>query len=181
MKTSSHCEEAVGRRSNDCGFTLIELIITVVLVVILVGTLWMVFYAGFSTFYNQDTRIRLKGEAGRAFIGLEKELREATSVTSAAAADLTFTLDTDDNGVDETVQYVWSGTAGTALNRVSGGATTPVVSKVNSLALSYYNSADALLSFPVTASQVRAVAVDLTAADGDETFQLRSRMRLRNL
>ena len=166
-----------GRR----GFTLIELIITVVLVVILVGALWMVFNTAFGSFYSQDFRVRIKGEAGRAFIRMEKELREATSVTGAQAASLTFTVDADDDGADETVQYVWSGTAGDPLSRTSGGATTPVVSKVTNLALSYYNASNALLSSPVTASQVRAVAFDLTATEGDEAFQLRSRVRLRNL
>lgn len=166
-----------GRR----GFTLIELIITGVLVVTLGAALWLVFNAAFGTFYSQDFRVRIKGEAGRAFIGLEKELREATSITDAQATDLTLTVDTDDDGVEETVRYTWLGTAGDPLNRVSGGATTPVVSKVTGLTFTYYNASNAQLSSPVTVSAARAVAFDLTVAEGDETFQLRSRARLRNL
>jgi hypothetical protein len=140
----------------------------------------MVYDSGFRPFYSQNTRSGIKGESGRSFVNLARELREATSLTAATQTGVTFTTDTDDNGVNETIQYTWSGTAGTALQRVSG-ATTPVIQSVNSLAFAYYDSGNNLLSFPVTASQVRVVSLDVTATSQDETFQLRSRTQLRNL
>jgi hypothetical protein len=141
----------------------------------------MLFNTGFSTFFTQDTRIAIKGEGGRALIRIAQELREATSVTSAQQTSLSTTVDTDDNGVDEAVQYAWSGTPATPLNRTSGGATTPLVDSVSGLVFSYYDSSNTQLSFPVSASQVRGVGIDLTVSDDDETFRLRSRARLRNL
>lgn len=180
--------KAEGRRLKaEKGFTLLELIITTVLVSVLLGAVWMVYKAGFSNFYTQGTRSGIKGDTGRLFINLAKELRLASSVTTAQAAAFTFTLDTDNNGVDETVQYTYSGTAGAPLNRVltstvpSFSLTTPVIASVNSLAFSYYDTNNNLLSFPVTPSQVRLVALNITSANTDESFQLRSNVRLRNL
>jgi hypothetical protein len=60
-------------------------------------------------------------------------------------------------------------------------STAAVVNYVDSMAFSYYDSNDNLLTFPVTASQVRAVAVTITVTDGDETFTLRSKVKLRNI
>ena len=141
----------------------------------------MVYNAGFKTFYTQGTRSGVKGEVGRLLINISQELRKAASLTSAQQASLTFSLDTNDDGLDETVQYIWSGVAGEALNRISGATAPAVVNSVNSISFSYYDANNNLLAFPVTASAVRLVAINLTVIDKDETFQLRSNVRLRNL
>ena len=162
------------------GFTIIELLITVLLVSILLGAIWMVYSVGFKTFYTQWTRTGIKGQAGRTFINIAGELRQATSVTVAQQANLNFSADTDNNGIDETIQYIWSGVAGEPLQRISS-VTTPAVDSVNSLAFSYYDANNELLSFPVTPSHVRLVAIDIIVTDKEETFHLRSNMELRNL
>lgn len=162
------------------GFTLIELLITVVLVSILLGAVWMVYSVGFKTFYTQRTRTGVRAEVGRTFINIAGELRQATSITGAQATNLSFTLDSDNNGIDEMLQYTWSAVAGEPLNRISS-VTTSVVNSVNSLTFSYYDANNNLLSFPVTPSQVRLVAIDIIVTDKDETFHLRSNIELRNL
>lgn len=166
--------------NRKAGLTLLEVLITVVLISILLSAIWMVYKAGFGTFYAQWTRTGIKGELGRALITASQELRQAASVTDAQARSLSFTLDTDDNGVDETIQYIWSGTTGEALNRISS-STTALVNSINTLAFSYYDANNNLLSFPVTALQVRLVAMDITVSSKDETFSLRLDVRLRNL
>ena len=162
------------------GFAVIELLITVLLVSILLGAIWMVYSVGFKTFYTQWTRTGIKGQVGRTFINIAGELRQATSVTVTQQANLNFSADNDNNGIDETVQYIWSGVAGEPLQRISS-VTTPVVDSVNSLAFSYYDANNNLLSFPVTPSHVRLVAIDIIVTDKEETFHLRSNMELRNL
>ena len=162
------------------GFAVIELLITVLLVSILLGAIWMVYSVGFKTFYTQWTRTGIKGEVGRTFINIAGEIRQATSVIVAQQANLNFSADNDNNGIDETVQYIWSGVAGEPLQRISS-VTTPVVDSVNSLAFSYYDANNNLLSFPVIPSQVRLVAIDIIVTDKEETFHLRSNMELRNL
>ena len=162
------------------GLTLTELIITLVFLTLLLGAIWMIFDSVFRPFYSQEKRTDIKEEAGLSFYQLAQDLRHATSVTNAQQTNITFTADIDDDGDEDTVQYNWSGTVGAPLQRIAD-VTVPLVSAVNSLSFSYYNASDSLLSSPVSASQVRAVAVDLTAKTQDETFQLRSRTRLRNL
>ena len=170
--------------SHRNGLTLVELMVTLVLISILVGAVWMVCNSGISVFYSQFTRTGVKGEADKAFTTLNNELRQTVSITAATATSLSFTLDSDGDGVNESIQYSWSGTAGAPLNRIStspSSFTIPVVNSVSNLALSYYDASNSLLSFPVTASQVRLVAIDLTISSKDETFELRSKIKLRDL
>jgi len=167
-------------RAVSTGMTLIELLITMVLMFALVAVIWGVFNTGFTTTATESLRTSLKGDSGRGFIKMGREFRKALSVTSAQATGLTFTADTDNDGIEETIQYTWNGTAGQPLNRVSGG-TQPLVNSVSVLSFSYYDSNHNLLSFPVTASQVKSVGADITVADEDESFRLRSEYRFRNL
>ncbi len=162
------------------GLTLTELIITIVFLSILLGAIWMIYQGMFKSTYSQEKRTGIKAEMAHGFPTLALDLREASSLASAQQTSLTLQRDTDDNGVDETIQYTWSGTSGAPLQRVAD-VTIPLVNFVSSLAFSYYDANNNLLSFPVTASQVRLVAVNVTAANQDETLQLRSQTRLRNL
>lgn len=162
------------------GFSLVELIITVVFFSILLGALWLVYDSGFRPYYSHEERTGIKGEMSRSLISLAQDLRQASAMTTAQLNNLTVSVDSDDDGVVESIQYTWSGASGAPLERISG-STTPLVHSVSSLAFSYYDASNNLLTFPVTASQVRVVSIDLTAIDQDETFQLRTQTRLRNL
>jgi hypothetical protein len=153
---------------------------SIVLVSILLGAIWIVYNTSLKIFYTQGIRMSIKGEVGRLFINMAKELYQATSMISAQERSFTFTADTDSNGVDETVEYIWSGIRGEPLNRISD-TTSPVVNSVSSLRFSYYDVNNNLLSFPVNASEVRLVAIEITVTDKDEIFSMRSRVRLRGL
>lgn len=174
-------------RRGKYGFSLIELLIVLALVSLLLVGIWAVYNSGVKIFAFQEARSSIKAQSGRLFYNIAPELRQAVSLSSAQENSLSFAWDTDANGVEETIQYVWSGTQGEPLNRVltstvpSLTTTHPAVSSVNSLSLSYYDANNNLLSFPVTASEVRAVAIDLQAKDNEEIFPLRAMVRLRNL
>lgn len=170
--------------SDKCtkkGLTLIELLISVLLISAMLIAVWAIYSTGFKVFYNQISRYDIKDQSALAFITMTNELHEASSITAATAASVTFTADINDDGVNETIQYTWSGTAGDPLNRVVGAATNTLVRSVNSVAFSYYNTDNVLLSFPVTLANVHLAAVDLTAVTGDETFHLRTKIQLRTL
>lgn len=167
-------------KARSRGLTLAELMITMVLTTILVVGIATIFRSSLVTVFTQVTRTGAQGEVGQSFMKMSQELRRTTSVASAQARTLSITVDTDGDGLEETIQYSWSGTAGQPLNRV-GDSTSVLIHSVANLAFSYYDSNHNPLSFPVTASQVRLAAVDLTVTDGDETFTLRSQARLRNL
>lgn len=140
----------------------------------------MIFDSVFLTFYSHELRTKAKSEAGRSFLTMQQELRQATSITSAQSTGVTFTFDSDLNGTEESIQYSWSGTAGAALQRIAT-VTTPLVNSVNGFTLTYYDANNNPLSFPVTVSSVRLVAFNLSVTNQNETFQLRSQVRLRNL
>lgn len=167
------------------GFTLLEVMITLVLVSFLIIALSTMYWGGFKVAYSQIKRGGVKGEVGRAFINMAQELRQATSITTAGNFNLVFILDSDSNGVDETVRYLWGGAVGNPFKRIQISPlptyTTTMVNSVNSLSFAYYNAANTILTQPVNAAQVRVVVVNITVTDGDETFQLRSEIKLRML
>jgi prepilin-type N-terminal cleavage/methylation domain-containing protein len=179
----------MSRTYKRAGFTLIEVIISTFLVAALLGAVVMVYNFGFDISYSQWKRAGIKGETGRTLAALSAELRRATSVVTGQALvrSIRFTADYDGNGAEETIGYEWDNTAGSPLNRTftstvpAVNSTVVAVDQVDSMAFSYYGSSDNLLTFPVTASQVRAVAVTITVTDGDETFTLRSKVKLRNI
>lgn len=179
----------MSRTYKKHGFTVIELVISVFLVAALLGAVVMVYNFGFDISYSQWKRTGIKGETARALSSLSAGLRRATSVVSGQALErsIRFTVDYDGNGAEETIQYAWDNTAGNPLNRTFTStvpvinSTDAVVHSVNSMAFSYYDTNDNLLAFPVTASQVRAVSVTITVTDKDETFTLRSKVKLRDL
>ncbi|MDP3791433.1 MAG: prepilin-type N-terminal cleavage/methylation domain-containing protein [Candidatus Omnitrophota bacterium] len=163
------------------GLTLIELLISILLISVMLGAVWLIYSAGFNVFYSQVSRYDIKDQMSLAYTTMTSELHQATAITAATATSITFTADTNSDGVSETIQYTWAGTVGAPLNRVVGATTTAMVRSVQSLAFSYYNTNNALLSIPVTLSNVRLVAVDGTAVKADETFHLRTSIYLQTI
>jgi prepilin-type N-terminal cleavage/methylation domain-containing protein len=163
------------------GLTLIELLISVALISVMLGAVWVVYSTGLSVFYGQLSRYDIKDETSLAFITMTKELHQAYSITAATATSVTFTADPDSDGLDETIQYTWSGVSGAPLSRVVGVMTKTLVHSVQSISFTYYNTNNVLLSVPVTLSSVHLVAVDATAVKGDETFHLRTKIFLQTI
>lgn len=160
------------------GFTLFELIVTVMLIPITIIALWSVYNVGLKVSASQTIRSGVKTEMQRAFVTMGDELRQAVSVTSATATGVTFTADINSDGLIETVAYSWGGVAGNPLNR-TGTITAPVIHSVTSAAFSYYNSSNTLLGFPVTASLVRVVGINVAVLDRNEIFRLRTNIEER--
>jgi prepilin-type N-terminal cleavage/methylation domain-containing protein len=163
------------------GLTLIELLISVVLISAMLGAVWVIYSTGFNVFYGQLYRSNIKDETSLAFITMTKELHQAISVTSATATSITFTADLDNNGVNEAIQYTWSGPAGAPLNRVAGTVTKTLIRSVQSIAFTYYNTNNVLLSVPVTLANVHLVAIDATSVKGNETFHCRTKIFLQTI
>lgn len=158
------------------GLTLIELLISIMLISAMLGAMWVIYNTGFDVFYGQLSRYDIKDETALAFITMTRELHQASSITAATAASVTFTADLDSDGVNELIQYAWSGIAGEPLNRVVGAETKTLIRSVQSIAFTYYDTNNVLLSVPVTLANVHLVAPDATAIKGDETFHLRTKI-----
>lgn len=162
------------------GLTLIELIIAVGLISILIGAVWVIYGVGLNAFGAYWARAGIKTEVGRAFINIARELRQATSVIDAKERNLRFSVDTDDDGIDEIIQYNWSGLRGAPLNRISKG-TIAVAGSVDKLLFSFYGVNNNFLISPINASQVKLAALDLIVVDKNEIFHLRLQTDLRNI
>lgn len=153
---------------------MMELLITIGLVSALLAALWAMSAAGTAVFYTQEARSAIKAHTGKALFIISQELRQAVSVTGFSAANVTCSGDFDNDGVNETVCYVWPGIAGAPFNRTSGTLTFPLVSSARTVSFSFYDANNTLLPFPAAAPQVKVVSVNITASDGDETFTMRS-------
>lgn len=173
---AKHCDHNKIR-----GLTLIELMISVLLISSMLIAVWVIFDAGYKVYYGTYARQNIKNQASGAFFRMTKELYEAVSVTSATATSMTFTADVNNDGINETIQYSWGGTSGQPLNRISGTETLQLARSVTNISFAYYDIGNILLSFPVALVQVRLVSIDMTCASGNETFHLRTKVKLRNI
>jgi len=169
---------------KNSALTLIELLISILLISILVGAVWVVYDVGSRSFQSQWTRSGLKSEAGRALVYMGRGLRIATAVTTSSATALTFTADLDGNGSNDTIQYVWSGVSGAPFNRTlittipAATTTDPAIRSVSSLAFTYYDSNNIATTTP---SLVRVVSINVTVTERNESFTLRTNFDIRNL
>ncbi len=95
--------------------------------------------------------------AGRAADRIAADLFYATSITTATAREIVFTVaDRNGDGAPETIRYYWSGTPGDPLSRQFNGATAAVVAQdVREFQLGY---------------DKRQVALPTTYSDGSEVL-----------
>ena len=143
---------------------------------------WTIYHTGFTVFYNQVSRYDIKDQLSSAFITMTDELQQAAFVTAATATSAAFYADINSDGIDEKIEWTWSGVSGAPLNRISNDTETKtLIRSISALAFSYYGANNVLLSFPVTVSQIKLVAVDATAVKGDETFHLRTKICMRTI
>lgn len=164
------------------GLTLLELIISVLLISIMLVAVWTIYHTGFTVFYNQVSRYDIKDQLSLAFITMTNELQQASSVTAATATSAVFYADINSDGIDEKIEWTWSAVSGAPLNRISNDTETKALARsISAFAFSYYGVNNVLLSFPVTLSEIQLVAVDATAIKGDETFHLRTKIRMRTI
>lgn len=166
--------------------TLIELLISVLLISVMLGAVWLIYHTGFQVFYSQYARENIKAQAASAFLTMTNELHQALSITAATSNSITFTADLDSDGISETIQYVWSGALDAPLNRVIGAQTTQIVRSVNNQAdqplFTCYGANNTLYDFPLTASQLQnmqLIMIDLITISNNEPFHLRTNVQLR--
>lgn len=170
------------------GLTLIELLISVLLISAMLGAIWVIFHTGLQVFYGTLGRQDIQSQSSAAFETMTNELRQASSVTAATAASIIFTADTNGDGVSETIQYIWSGVTAEPLERIVDAQTTVLVRSVNNpppLATNplfdYFGYDNVALGITPTVSQVRLIEMDLYTASSSETFHLRTKVTLRCL
>lgn len=163
------------------GFTLMELILVTFLLTILLGAITSTFVVGLRAWDVGILHAGIKKEASFSLRMMSDEMRQATSITAANQNDVTFVADSDGNGAEETITYSWSGVIGENLNRIQGTTTSALARDVESAQFQYYDANNNLLSFPVTASLVRAVEISLKLKKENESIQYLSKFRPRGI
>lgn len=168
--------------SKKRGVTLIELIMGIVIV----GTL-----AGISSLYIKQVmdlwnflsfREETSSQGSSALIRMARELRQATEIAAADAANLIFNADLDADGTDNTVQYLRNASSELRwiFDKVSPGDILSV--GVSGLDITYYDGNNAALARPVSdTSEIKRIKISLTVQSGSQTKTLKTQIWPRNL
>lgn len=152
--------DMANRKREQAGFTLIELVFTMVLISIISIVIGKVFFQGYQTLLTSSN---ISESDWQGFIGLERmvndihTIRSSAGITTINASQLAFT---DVNGNSITFQL-----SGSNLLRNS----QILASNVQSLAFGYL---DANGNTTATASSVRYISIAMTMTKGDMTLSM---------
>ncbi len=161
-------ERAVGRGRTARGATLIELIVSIIILGALSGVAGVFILQGVKAWQLFQFRADNGMQARQAIDWMTRELREtdvdgagAPVIGTADARTITFDHNLPD-GTAETLTFSWDGTAGHPVLR----NTSTLVPQATGFALAYYNQNDvALASLPLSAidlSNVRRIVITLS-------------------
>lgn len=170
MVTIRHTDRPRTAR-DEAGVTLIELVITIVLVGIIAGITGMLLLSGVREYTAHDTNANLTSQ-GR--LGIERMARDIRLIRSRTAADIPIMTAAALSFVD---------ISGNAVAYTSGAGSVTR----NGVALASSGSATVTFSYiqqngtaAATAAQVWVIQMDLAFAEGSETQNFRVRVHPRN-
>ena len=169
MKTSGrHPHMRASRQSRRGGFTLMEVILSVVIVSIILGALvstLMITQRGLAGSTNV-ARDASRGRDATDVILLDLSL--AMSFSERTATAVTFLVpDRDGDGQPETIRYAWSGVVGDPLTRqVNGGTVAVLVDDVDDFSLDYLLRQFSRADVPAAESGETYAAARMTPAGG---------------
>ena len=156
--------------------TLIELLISMAVMVLLFLVIFQTFSTAFRIFSGETSRTDNLIEANRAMDTMEKELRFAREMRSAASTSVSFWyFDENESGTGEAseiISYSWDGVAGSDIIRTKGASSNILAKNVQNFSLIYDSAVIA---------NIRAVTISLQIKKGDEIIDLHSTVRPRNL
>ena len=174
---------------NQSGFTLAEMLVAMAVTGFVLGGILLLQQQGQQAYLFGSNRVEVQQNARVALERMARDLRAATSITTAAAANLVF-VSKDTSGNDVAMQYQLSGTN---LDRTCTCPADPtdgtltLVGGVGALAFTYKTQAGATTS---TVADVRMIDISLTTkteesvasyAPGNRAVQVDTTVRLRNL
>jgi prepilin-type N-terminal cleavage/methylation domain-containing protein len=184
---------------DNRGLTLIEVMITAVMLGTVLGVVSAVFYSSNDTYAKTSRRVSLQRNARLGMDIMVKELRQAgcdpagtgvSAIVFASSDSLRIQADLDGDGVIETaepsedVTYFYN-VFSQVLFRNPGTGPQVLVPNVSSLVLDYLDANNQPLGplplTPEVAAQVRSIAISITTRDREgETITLTTTAALRN-
>lgn len=165
-------------RHGQAGSTLIELVITIVLVGIIAGTAGMLLIKGTQSYIEEDQRA---AATTQALLGLERMVREIRMIPQASAIVGPITNPSSSLAFSDltglSIVYARNGGANT-LDRAQGAGSPMILADgVMTLEIRHFDKAGALTTTPANIWQIQ---IDLTVTKGGETQVCRIRVHPRN-
>ena len=163
-------------------FTLLELLIVIVTLIIIVGVINNVYLVGFEIWNEGYTRSDIRSDLSQALELMSKNLRQAESIDTLTESSVTFTADLG-SGLDTYRMYLYHPsdpepnppyTQDTYALRWTQGS----VNYGDGASLATDISAPGQAPFTQTGN---TVTMDFTAARDDALLRMRSKVRPRNL
>lgn len=161
------------RNPKSNGFTLVEIVITIVLVSVIAAIAAMIILQGIQGYVSEASRSDVYYQARLAMERMAREIRLIRSpadITSLSNTNLQYT---DVN--NSIAGFNW--TAPT-LYRWNGAGSDVLASGITAFSFSYLQQDG--VTAAATAAAVRYVDISLTAQQGAESLVMRSRVRPRN-
>jgi len=195
-------EQDSTRRRNP-GFTLIEVLISLVIGMVVLAALYAVFTIQNKNFAKQEQIGEMQQIARTAMDSMAREITMAgydpnkslptpapadAAITAAGTTSLSFTSDLNGDGdtldANENVTYAFD-SANSRITRNTGGGGQPFSENIQGLTFTYYNAAGGV---PATLADIRRIQISITArtakpdpANGYRTYTLTSFVTPRNL
>lgn len=178
------------RTPNSKGFTLVEIVITIVLVSIISGIAAMIILQGVRVYSDEQSRSDVHYQARLAMERMAREIRMIRSSSEFGAINSpgVLVLGTITNNpsnvfsfMDMTgTQITYSLTVATAtLNRTAGG-TNALAQGVTALSFTCFNNAGGPVANGAVSTSVWTIEIDMTDTQGSETISMRTRVHPRN-
>ena len=156
------------------GFTLVEIVITIVLVGILSGLAAMIIMQGVRTYGDEQARSNVHYQARLAMERMGREIRQIRSRADIATMLNTNLRFMDVNGSN--VGFSWDNPT-QKLNRWNGVGNDVLASGITAFTFSYYQQDGVTVATP---ANVWVVEMVMTAQQGADSLPMRSRVHPRN-
>ncbi len=173
------------RIKKSRGFTLIELLVVLTMLSVLVFTVGYTFVTGMRLWDHGYDRSQIRTELAQALELVSKNLRQATSIDALTAGSITFTADLG-NGSTSYRVYLYNASdaepnppytentyelrwAETTVTYGSGAVLASDIAKPNPPASKPFSQSGNLIT------------MDFTVENGDQTVNMRTNVRVRNL
>jgi len=168
------------RETNASGFTLIEIVITIVLLSIISGLAAMIILAAARSYSREQDRSDAHYQTRLAMERMAREIRTIRQPTELGTTALGTIDPNPTNGLiftDVTGTTITYSLTGTNLNRTINAAKSPLADGVTLLEFRHYDNANVLTTVPAS---VWTIEIFMQDQQGADTLQMRTRVHPRN-